>query len=367
MKEHISMLYFWYKELQKYPKDHKDFWRTKLIAHTLLVATCYFVILTLLNIFYFANYDIALFDAIGLCITLSIYSWFKKTDKVDLAAWAITLIIFSLIMMFVISAGGRAHTLFWATLIPPLAFFLVGRSWGSTLSGIAFCICAYLTYKQQQLIITIGPGSLFNVIEVSIAHILIFRFYEKTRFSAYQHLSTRNIEIQYLAETDKLTGLYNRQKFDHELSQLLAKSEEPKTSNCLMICDIDHFKNINDTYGHLVGDSILTEFANVLKNKMPNSSLIARWGGEEFTIILSETDLTNAAAQAYELKKYISGQRFEGSSFTISIGLTDVRSDDTVKSILERADTALFKAKNNGRNAVYFSDNNCNISVYPST
>ncbi|MGO2012237.1 GGDEF domain-containing protein, partial [Pseudoalteromonas sp.] len=163
------------------------------------------------------------------------------------------------------------------------------------------------------------------------------------------------------------TGLYNRQKFDHELSQLLAKSEEPKTSNCLMICDIDHFKNINDTYGHLVGDSILTEFANVLKNKMPNSSLIARWGGEEFTIILSETDLTNAAAQAYELKKYISGQRFEGSSFTISIGLTDVRSDDTVKSILERADTALFKAKNNGRNAVYFSDNNCNISVYPST
>lgn len=361
------MLGFWYKQLPKYPKDHKDFWRTRLIAHTLLLATCYFVILTLLNIFYFASYDIALFDAVGLCITLSIYSWFNKTAKVDIAAWAVALILVGLIMTFVISVGGRAHSLFWATLIPPLAFFLVGRNWGSILSGIAFCICAYLTYKQQQLVITIGPGSLFNVIEVSIAHILIFRFYEKTRFSAYQHLSTRNIEIQHLAETDKLTGLYNRQKFDHELSQLLVKSEESKTSNSLLICDIDHFKNINDTYGHLVGDNILSAFANVLKSKMPNSSLIARWGGEEFTIILPETDLISAAEQANELKKYISEQTFIGSSFTISIGLTEVHSGDTVKSILERADTALFKAKNNGRNAIYFSDNNLKFSAYPST
>lgn len=360
------MLDFWYKKLPKYPKDHKDFWRTKLIAHTLLLVTCYFIILTLLNIFYFASYYIALFDATGLCIALSIYLWFNKTAKVDVAAWAVALIIVSLIMMFVISAGGRAHTLFWATLIPPLTFFLVGRNWGSILSGIAFCICAYLTYKQQQLVITIGIGSLFNVVEVSIAHILIFRFYEKTRFSAYKHLATRNIEIQHLAETDKLTGLYNRQKFDHELSLLLAKSEMSKTSNSLLICDIDHFKNINDTYGHLVGDNILSALANVLKSKMPNSSLIARWGGEEFTIILPETDLTSAAEQANELKKYISKQTFEGSSFTISVGLTKAHPGDTVKSILERADTALFKAKNNGRNSIYLSDGNSNTFAYQS-
>ncbi|OUS74292.1 GGDEF domain-containing protein [Pseudoalteromonas sp. A601] len=360
------MLDFWYKKLPKHPKDHKDFWRTKLIAHTLLLASCYFVILTLLNIFYFSSYDIALFDTVGLCITLAVYSWFTKTADVNMAAWAVAIIIVSLIMLFVISAGGRAHTLFWATLIPPLTFFLVGRTWGSVLSGIAFCICAYLTYKQQQQVITIGLGSLFNVIEVSIAHIIVFRFYEKTRFSAYQHLQARNIEIQHLAETDKLTGLYNRQKFDQTLSLLLADNKDATTSNSLLICDIDHFKNINDTYGHLAGDNILSTFATVLKHKMPTNSLIARWGGEEFTIILPNTTLTDAAELAHELKQYISEQKFEDSFFTISIGLTELHCDDTVKSSLERADSALFTAKSNGRNTVYYSDNNFKIVAYPS-
>ncbi|MFT4950998.1 MAG: two-component system cell cycle response regulator, partial [Pseudoalteromonas tetraodonis] len=157
------MLDFWYKGLPQYPKDHKDFWRTRLIAHSLLTATCYFLVLTLLNLFYFYSYDIAAIDALGLVISLAIYGWFSKTANVSAAAWAVTFMVVSLIMTFVISVGGLAHSLFWATLIPPFAFFLVGRNWGSIFSAIAFCICAYLTYKQQQLTVTIGLGSLFNI------------------------------------------------------------------------------------------------------------------------------------------------------------------------------------------------------------
>ncbi|MFQ3204918.1 MAG: two-component system cell cycle response regulator [Pseudoalteromonas tetraodonis] len=355
------MLDFWYKGLPQYPKDHKDFWRTRLIAHSLLTATCYFLVLTLLNLFYFYSYDIAAIDALGLVISLAIYGWFSKTANVSAAAWAVTFMVVSLIMTFVISVGGLAHSLFWATLIPPFAFFLVGRNWGSIFSAIAFCICAYLTYKQQQLTVTIGLGSLFNIIEVSIAHILIFRFYEKTRFSAYAHLTTRNIEIQHLAETDKLTGLYNRQKFDYALSQVITSSKETKTTNCLFICDIDHFKKINDAYGHLVGDKVLAEFAKLIKSNMPNHSLIARWGGEEFTIILPNTSLTNALAQANALKDYISTHPVANIQLTISIGVATISSDDSVISVLERADSALYEAKNNGRNSVYFSDNKLTI------
>ncbi|QBJ63915.1 GGDEF domain-containing protein [Pseudoalteromonas sp. DL-6] len=350
------MLDFWYKGLPQYPKDHKDFWRTRLIAHSLLTATCYFLILTLLNLFYFDSYDIAAIDAFGLLITLAIYLWFSKTANVHAAAWAVTIMVASLIMTFVVSVGGLAHSLFWATLIPPFAFFLVGRNWGSIFSGIAFCICAYLTYKQQQLTVTVGLGSLFNIIEVSIAHILIFRFYEKTRFSAYDHLTMRNIEIQHLAETDKLTGLFNRQKFDYELSQLITNSKKTKTTNCLLICDIDHFKKINDTHGHIVGDRVLSEFANIVKSKMPGHSVIARWGGEEFSIILPNTSLIEAIAQANQLKECIYAVPIANIPLTISIGLALIDPNDSVLSVLERADSALYKAKNNGRNSVYFRD-----------
>ena len=103
------MLGFWYKE---FPQDHKDFWRTRLIAHFLLITTSYFLVLTLLNPFYFTSYKIALIDAFGLFISLGIYTWFNKTANVNIAAWAVTLMIVSLILMFVISVGGHAHSLF---------------------------------------------------------------------------------------------------------------------------------------------------------------------------------------------------------------------------------------------------------------
>jgi len=360
------MLSFWYKNIPQYPKDHKNFWRTRLIAHSLLATTCYFLVLTLLNLFYFASYELALIDAFGLFISLGIYIWFNKAANVNIAAWAVTLMVFSLILMFVISVRGHAYSLFWATLLPPLSFFLVGRKWGSIFSAVAFGVCAYLVYFQQQQTITIGLGSLFNLVEVSLAHILIFRFYEKARFSAYQHLATRNIEIQHLAETDKLTGLYNRQKFDSELSQLIAKDEGVQSTNYLLICDIDHFKKVNDTYGHLVGDRVLSEFANILKDKLPPNTLIARWGGEEFTVILTGESLADVTTQANQLKEYINDHPAANIPITISIGLAHIKFGSTVLNTLEQADKALYTAKKNGRNLVYVSDNN-KISAYQNS
>ncbi|MBQ4856671.1 GGDEF domain-containing protein [Pseudoalteromonas sp. MMG007] len=357
------MLSFWYKNIPQYPKDHKNFWCTRLIAHSLLITTSYFLILTLLNLFYFASYELALIDAFGLFVSLGIYIWFNKTANVNIAAWAVTFMVVSLILMFVISVRGHAYSLFWATLIPPFTFFLVGRNWGSIFSAVAFGVCVYLVYLQQQQTITIGLGSLFNLIEVSLAHILIFRFYEKTRFSAYQHLATRNIEVQHLAETDKLTGLYNRQKFDSELLRLIAKDEDVQSTNYLLICDIDHFKKVNDTYGHLVGDRVLSEFANILKDKLPPNTLIARWGGEEFTVILTGESLADVTTQANQLKKYIKENPVANIPITISIGVTHIKFGSTVLSTLEQADKALYTAKKNGRNLVYISDNN-KISAY---
>ena len=359
------MLGFWYSKSPQFAKDHKDFWRARLIAHFLLFLTAYFFILTVLNVFYFEQLDLALIDCLGLVISLTIYFWFYKSGNVNVTAWAVTLMASSLAILFIISVGGNPFSILWATLIPPFAFFLIGRKRGSIISAIAFSICAYLIYTQQQQTITIGLGSLFNTIEVSIAHILIFRFYEKTRSLAYQNLSNLNDEIKKLAETDKLTELYNRQKFDAELSALITKSEHSQASHCLLMCDIDYFKKINDTHGHLVGDKVLKEFAHLLQQKIGEQALIARWGGEEFVIILLNTALLDAAKQANELRSLISSNTVANMPITISLGVTAIqKSNDSVLKVLERADKALYFAKHHGRNLVCINDNNAHVTCY---
>ncbi|MBQ4832675.1 GGDEF domain-containing protein [Pseudoalteromonas sp. MMG010] len=357
------MLNLWYKQFPKQPKDHKDFWRTRLIASLLLLMTVYFFILTALNVFYFASYDLAIIDATGLFLSLVVTLWFCKKATVNQASWAVVLLTVGLIMAFIISAKGYAHSLFWVTLIPPLAFFLVDRNSATLVCIVTSAICAYLVYQQYQQTVIISLGSLFNIIEVCIAHILMFRFYEKTHNSAYTYLSLRNVQIQNLADTDKLTGVYNRQKFDRSLSKLLSDIPQDTTHH-ILLCDIDYFKRINDQYGHLTGDKVLTEFAATLKTYFSSNVFIARWGGEEFTIVLSNTVESTALQQTLDFKEFINTQMFSDISLTISIGLTLINKDDTVLSILERADKALYEVKNNGRNAVCTIDKVGNTTIY---
>ncbi|GGP65420.1 hypothetical protein GCM10009347_34070 [Shewanella algicola] len=307
-------------------------------------------------------------------------------------------------MLFVISTKGHAHTLLWATLIPPFSFFLIGRTWGSFISGLSFVICALLVYQQIQKPepVAFGNGSLFNVIEVCIAQILLFRFYEKTRFSAYKKLTLRNLEIQKMAELDKLTGLYNREKLDTVLEKLLTvsslKSNTKSTHNAnniptssatniskstslassiihsnqsdnmiindteksvtseypisIAIIDIDHFKRINDNHGHLIGDKVLCELAQLLQGQMRNDDLLARWGGEEFVIVLPNTTLADATELSERLRLHIAQHNIQDMALTISVGIAQYGQDDSAYSLLDRADKALYQAKSRGRNCV---------------
>ncbi|UCX06170.1 GGDEF domain-containing protein [Shewanella glacialimarina] len=393
------MIKYWYKQFPQYPPDHLDYWRIRLIEHSLLITTSYFLILSLLNLFYFESYKYALLDGFGLLVTLGIYCHFRKTGQVKTTSWAVTIMVASLIMLFLITAKGYAHSLFWATLIPPFSFFLIGRTWGTVVSSITFTMCALLVYQQIQHAepVTFTMGSLFNVIEVCIAQVLIFRFYEKTRFSAYQKLALRNIEIQKMAETDKLTGLYNRDKLDVILDKLLTTPEvnstqitpslsgENKQSSLVVanqysidstpqnndtsshlpkstqhiqypisvaIIDIDHFKRVNDNHGHLVGDKVLCELAQLLQSQMRSNDLLARWGGEEFVVILPNTTLDDAMELNERLRQFIASNNIQGMELTISLGVAQYELKDTVHSLLDRADKALYEAKSAGRNRV---------------
>lgn len=163
-----------------------------------------------------------------------------------------------------------------------------------------------------------------------------------------------------LAVTDDMTGLYNRRYFDRHLGVMLGKAQELKRDMALMILDIDHFKAVNDTHGHDVGDAVLKEFSNRLKRNIRGVDLACRFGGEEFVVLMPDTDYRQAEAVAERVRQSIADRGFEVGtprplSLTVSAGITLNESNaDTPESLVKRADVALYRAKREGRNRVVF-------------
>ena len=164
-----------------------------------------------------------------------------------------------------------------------------------------------------------------------------------------------------MALTDSLTGLYNRRYLDVHLEKLLHKNQESKKFLAALMVDIDHFKKVNDTYGHNVGDQVLKTFAERLKDKLRSFDLVARLGGEEFVVILPDVSEERAHIVAERLRTAISDEPFkcdvpEGElSITTSIGGTLIDFDPhTSQEVLDRADKCLYQAKESGRNCTVF-------------
>lgn len=156
-----------------------------------------------------------------------------------------------------------------------------------------------------------------------------------------------------LATKDTLTNVYNRRYFVDFLNQQIKKCIESKVQFSLILLDLDHFKNINDEYGHLVGDEVLKEVALLLKKSLRESDIICRWGGEEFIIFLLNTNIDAAGMIAEKLRSYIEQMKIEGvSSVTASFGATQWIEGDDATSIFKRIDNSLYLAKLTGRNKV---------------
>jgi len=164
-------------------------------------------------------------------------------------------------------------------------------------------------------------------------------------------LSEQNDQLEELVSKDPLTHLYNRRAFSRLLDKELARARRHKSSVTLAILDIDHFKKINDAYGHNVGDEVLCRFANELSNNMRVEDLICRWGGEEFVILLWEATASSAFRHMDEIRENIANLQFDTvDQVTFSIGMATMRHDEKFKDWLHRADDALYKAKETGRN-----------------
>lgn len=161
--------------------------------------------------------------------------------------------------------------------------------------------------------------------------------------------------FEKLAITDKLTGLTNRFQFDVLFAHALHNAKRYSESLSLIMFDIDYFKNVNDTFGHNIGDVTLQHVAQTISQRLRSSDIFARWGGEEFMILLPKSGYDEAMKLAEDLRACVEREPFETiGHITISFGVAVMEADDDEASLLQRADKALYKAKHQGRNRVVF-------------
>ncbi|MDD5373681.1 MAG: sensor domain-containing diguanylate cyclase [Sulfurimonas sp.] len=169
----------------------------------------------------------------------------------------------------------------------------------------------------------------------------------------HEELSDAKKELDTLYITDRLTNVYNRVKIDEIIDTELKKKKRYDHICSVILIDVDYFKLVNDTYGHLVGDSILKEFATLLKESVRDTDYVGRWGGEEFIIVCPQTDKNGALSLAEHLRGKIEESNFTAvGKKTASFGIATCTKEDDIQSLIDNADKALYRAKGGGRNQV---------------
>lgn len=168
-----------------------------------------------------------------------------------------------------------------------------------------------------------------------------------------QDLKAFNSNLIKITNTDKLTNIFNRKFFEEQLAIEASRFDYEKIIFSFLILDIDHFKSINDTYGHIVGDQVLQQLAKLLTDSVREKDVVARYGGEEFVVILPNTEKEQAINLATRIKEAVQQTTWNiVGTMTISVGVSTYTKHDTEQSVVAKADEALYVSKANGRNRV---------------
>ena len=204
----------------------------------------------------------------------------------------------------------------------------------------------------------------------AIRHAIDYYLVLKERKTLLEELKTKNIELNEhniilkdLSSKDGLTGVYNHRYFQEEIKRQFAIAKRNETDLCLLLIDIDHFKKINDNYGHSFGDLILKELTHTISKVIRESDFFARYGGEEFVILLPTTGIKGGNILAETIRAKIKNTEFSDKNnsikITVSIGIDSISNSDSKSPsiIFEHADKAMYKAKEMGRNKVCIFEN----------
>lgn len=316
---------------------------------------------------------ISAFIAFGLLWVL--YRYQKNIELI--ASIALWLCFMQFLTVFFIGMGTTTRSAL-LLLILAAAFYLKGRVTGY------YMLAILLVLVISNHVMSIFPSEYSNLDILSLcfyllAQFFIIRNYECLRESQTSHLKALNTDLEALVKqrteqlaaantaleiekenlktlssTDHLTGLSNRHHFEAVFAEHTPAIARRKISDALILIDIDHFKKINDTHGHVLGDVVIKSVASCIKKNSRISDITVRWGGDELIIYAPRTTLKQATQLAEKVRHQINAIHVAGvGNITISAGVAVLHSGDNLSQLLQRADQALYQAKQAGRNSVY--------------
>ena len=236
----------------------------------------------------------------------------------------------------------------WMGVFPILFLFVAGVRIGLCWSLVLMTVFTARMYIYPKFVGDVGVSDVIyaNTVIVFLFTIGMAYLYEKVS-SQYQNM------LNDQAKTDYLTGINNRRAISAALENEILRAKRYKKSASLLLIDIDHFKKINDQYGHDVGDKVLRIIADIICKSVRSTDMAARWGGEEFLVILPETDAHGAKILAERIRTRVASYQFSQiDNATLSIGVSTMILDDDPDTLVKRTDLALYRAKEAGRNRV---------------
>ncbi len=272
---------------------------------------------------------------------------------------ALFLILVSLLFLYLIASGGESNTgALWFYVFPPFVFYITGPKGGLILMGIMLALIM-LIFRFPELPFVWTTYSMdyqirfFATISFSTTFAYVL---DQSRRKAYENLAQLATLYETAARTDELTRLPNRRDMHSHLDKEYYRYKRHGSHFSVILMDIDHFKSVNDTYGHDAGDYVLVKFAEMLKDSCRKMDIAARWGGEEFLILLPDTSLVQALAMAERFRRRIeqftAHYKHQQIRCTTSCGVCSISQTKDISALLKQADINLYQAKLKGRNMV---------------
>ncbi len=287
------------------------------------------------------------------------YYAYKKFNNKRISS---SIILYSLyiLMFYLVFSGGVAQTgPLWVYIVAPVSVFIHGLKRGLFDIAIFVVIMATIMFLPTDFIAHAVYSTEFKLrlIYSFLTVTFLAALYEYSRQQSYNHALELSRKYQQLAHSDPLTKLSNRRDALGILKQEKARISRSQEPLSIILCDVDHFKKINDRYGHNAGDAVLIDLAKIFTSNIREQDCIARWGGEEFLFILPQTQAMNANTFAEKiqekLQKHVVIYDEHEIKVTVSMGIEQLNKDQNIDEVINSADKYLYQAKNAGRNRIF--------------
>ena len=302
-----------------------------------------------------ASFTISLvLRASALCITILAFFLAGKFKRYDQTLLMITLTELSVFAIYLVILYNQTDTEPFRSFITVklliLGTFLIPNKWKNCLIAACIMLISYIVFCALFIKPTTSPYLVQQGIYFGLCIIPCAIFIFGREGSERKHFASEQ-RLEFLSMTDRLTGIYNRSRFDYILNLWIKNMRHDPF--CLLLFDIDKFKMVNDRFGHNVGDQVLVKMTEIVSANIRDNDIFARWGGEEFVVLFGNTSIKRATELAERLRKAVKAHSYgEAGQITISIGVAKYHRGETSLDLVDRADGKMYEAKKAGRDLV---------------